>query len=133
MQRTAIRQLDYGPATKIGMRFKSPWWKADKQVGGQSSTDLPIRTVVYPSYGDNQESNVLLISYCWTSDAEKLGNLINTKCADTTPIGGKSVIDELVLRNVAAIHEVDIEFLREQHIETHSLDWSHSPWAGGTC
>jgi monoamine oxidase len=133
MQRSAIRQLQYGPATKTGMRFESAWWKEDKQIGGQSFTDLPIRTVVYPSYGDNQESNVLLSSYCWTGDAEKLGSLINAQGADDAPIDARKALDELVLRDLAAVHEVDVEFLCQQHIETHSWDWNHSPWAGGAC
>lgn len=117
------------------MHFKSPWWKEDGQIGGQSFTDLPIRTVVYPSYGDQQESDVLLASYCWTSDAERLGSLIDTpftKVKDI-PFDPKKALDELVLRDLAAIHKVDIEFLREQLIETHSWDWSHGPWTGGTC
>ncbi|KAF5331265.1 hypothetical protein D9611_013128 [Ephemerocybe angulata] len=109
MQRNAIRQLQYGPSIKVGMLFKYPWWKDYKQVGGQSFTDLPVRTIVYPSYGDGQSSNVLIASYCWTNDAEKLGNLIGT--------GVDKLLDDLVLRNLATVHGVDVEFLRKQHVK----------------
>jgi monoamine oxidase len=123
MQRNAIRRLQYEPSTKVGMRFQSNWWKEDKQIGGQSFTDLPIRTVVYPSYGDSHESNILLASYCWTSDAERLSSLMCAKCMEATPRTGMGVVtestdttavlDDFVLRDLAAIHEVDIEFLRQ--------------------
>ena len=48
-QWSAIRELRYGPAIKIGIRFKSPWWSEKSAElpmpihGGQSYTDLPIR------------------------------------------------------------------------------------------
>ena len=33
---------------------------------------------VYPSYPETgKKSNVLIVSYCWTQDAERLGALIN--------------------------------------------------------
>ncbi|KAF6745152.1 hypothetical protein DFP72DRAFT_1077748 [Ephemerocybe angulata] len=123
MQRNAIRQLQYGPSIKVGMLFKYPWWKDYKQVGGQSFTDLPVRTIVYPSYGDGQSSNVLIASYCWTNDAEKLGNLIGT--------GVDKLLDDLVLRNLATVHGVDVEFLRKQHVKTYSWNWNHNAWTGG--
>ena len=48
-QKSAIKDLLYTPSIKIGMQFKSAWWEQLGIVGGQSSTDLPIRAVVYPS------------------------------------------------------------------------------------
>lgn len=84
-QKLALRTLQYGPSIKIGIKFKSNWWKTWKDIdgipldieGGQSYTDRPIRTVVYPSYGLDTNTNVLIASYCWTSDAEGLSALIN--------------------------------------------------------
>lgn len=50
-QWSAIRELQYGPSIKIGIKFSTPWW-ADTLPehpqpihGGQSYTDLPIRTM----------------------------------------------------------------------------------------
>ena len=47
-QWSAIRELQYGPAIKIGIKFSSPWWETDLPGpihGGQSYTDLPLRTM----------------------------------------------------------------------------------------
>ena len=47
-QWSAIRELQYGAAIKVGIKFSCPWWetKLEKPIhGGQSYTDLPLRTV----------------------------------------------------------------------------------------
>ena len=47
-QWSTIRELQYGPATKIGMKFTVPWWETEVEQpihGGQSFTDLPLRTM----------------------------------------------------------------------------------------
>ena len=45
-QRCAIRELQYTPAIKIGIKFKTPWWETElpKSIhGGKSHNDLPLR------------------------------------------------------------------------------------------
>ncbi|KAI6161803.1 hypothetical protein EDD17DRAFT_1822711 [Pisolithus thermaeus] len=121
-QKNALRQLQYGPSVKIAIRFKEPWWTTRLHiVGGQSFTDLPIRTIVYPSYGVNSDtpSTVLIASYCWTTDAERLGSL-------AVP-GQNAVLKELVLRNLAEAHGngITYEFLKDQFLDMHVKDWSH--------
>ena len=46
-QWSAIRELQYGSSTKIGIKFSVNWWEQNPLLihGGQSFTDLPIRTV----------------------------------------------------------------------------------------
>lgn len=50
-QWSAIRELQYGPSIKIGIKFSEPWWAKQQRDfprpihGGQSYTDLPIRTM----------------------------------------------------------------------------------------
>jgi monoamine oxidase len=47
-QWSAIRQLQYAPAIKVGIKFKCPWWETELPRpihGGQSYTDLPLRTM----------------------------------------------------------------------------------------
>jgi monoamine oxidase len=49
-QWAAMRQLQYGPSIKIGIKFTAPWWGSGSFLGGpieggQSYTDLPIRTM----------------------------------------------------------------------------------------
>ena len=136
VQSNALRKLEYGPSIKIGILFTEPWWTTgqDKDgqnfdiVGGQSFTDLPIRTVVYPSYGVNSTapSHTLIASYCWTNDAERMGALIGT---------GKKSYDEqlehLVLSNLAAVHNTDYKYLKDRLIDVYSWDWSHNPLTMG--
>lgn len=80
IQRQAIRSLAYGPAVKMGIKFKTRWWQDLKefpQIGGSSYTDRPVRVVVYPSNGvppvpaapeipaGPEVPAVLMASYSW--------------------------------------------------------------------
>jgi len=47
-QWSAIREPQYGPAIKVGLKFSCPWWQTELPqliIGGQSFTDLPLRTM----------------------------------------------------------------------------------------
>ncbi|MCA9779666.1 MAG: flavin monoamine oxidase family protein [Candidatus Eremiobacteraeota bacterium] len=97
-KRQAIRELNYDPATKILLEFKSRFWERDGIRGGGSITDLPIRFSYYPSHGD---SNVLLASYTWSNDALRWDNLpekdrIRFALRDVARIHGQEVRDEFV-------------------------------------
>lgn len=126
-QANALRQLQYGPATKIGIQFRTPWWTNDSSgkplniVGGQSYTDRPIRTVVYPSYNKGM-SPVLIASYCWTNDAQRLGALIGTGQTDVD-----AQLKALVLSDLAAVHDIPVDFLNDQFIGVHPYDWARDP------
>lgn len=67
-QKDAIRSLHYDGSVKVALKFSEPWWitKCGIKSGGVSSTDLPLRTCVYPSYnlhdGEHKPA-VLLASY----------------------------------------------------------------------
>lgn len=132
MQSNALRQLNYGPSIKVGMQFRTAWWTTgmDKDgkplniVGGQSYTDSPLRTIVYPSFGDVKagKTTTLIASYCWTDDAERLGSLIGNQ---------DQVLADLVLKDLATIHNVTVEFLRDQLIGTFSWNWSQDPYTMG--
>ncbi|KAG9218552.1 hypothetical protein PLEOSDRAFT_1064574 [Pleurotus ostreatus PC15] len=134
-QSNALRQLTYGPSIKIGIKFQTAWWSTAKDkdgnpldiVGGQSVTDRPIRTIVYPSYGlPDTPSTVLIASYCWTNDAERLGALIGTG-KDTY----NGQLKELVLRDLATVHNLDISFLAGEFVDMYPWDWSHDPLTTG--
>ncbi|KZS88540.1 FAD/NAD(P)-binding domain-containing protein [Sistotremastrum niveocremeum HHB9708] len=136
-QWSGIRQLRYGPSIKIAIRFKTPWWETldtGKIVGGQSYTDFPIRTVVYPSYPPDKtktkpRSPVLIVSYCWTADAERLSALIRP--------GGKAdpSLIPLVLRDLSAVHKVSYKFLTDRFDNTpenyHAWSWIQDPLTAG--
>lgn len=67
-QRQAIRTLGYGPAVKVGIKFKTRWWEKSglNQRGGSSYTDRQSRVVVYPSYGiGDTGTGVLMVTYNW--------------------------------------------------------------------
>ena len=132
MQANALRELNYGPSVKIGLQFKTAWWttgynKYNKPlniVGGQSYTDRPLRTVVYPSFGNVQagKTTTLIASYCWTEDATRMGALIDSD--------DKTLLD-LVLRELAHIHDVEVDFLRRELIDYKAWNWSHDPYTMG--
>lgn len=133
MQRNALRELNYGPSVKIGLQFKTAWWTTGTDrdgnplniIGGQTYTDGPLRTVVYPSFGNVQggETTTLIASYCWTEDATRLGALIDHD--DNRPLMN------LVLRELATIHNVTIDFLRGELIDQKPWSWSHNPYSMG--
>ncbi|KAF8435775.1 hypothetical protein L210DRAFT_3648444 [Boletus edulis BED1] len=131
MQRNALRALDYGPAVKIAVLFKSNWWTTKLGiVGGQSFTDLPIRTIVYPSYGVDASPpcKVLIASYSWTSDAYRLSALSALK--------DQGVLKDLVLHNLAEAHgrlntEITYEYLKREFVDMDVQDWNHDAHAMG--
>ena len=132
MQSNALRELNYGPSVKIGLQFKTAWWTTGTDlagqplniVGGQSYTDTPLRTIVYPSFGNVQAgtTTTLIACYCWTEDATRMGALIEKD--ETTLLN-------LVLRELAGIHNLSIEFLRGQLIGSKGWSWSHDPYTMG--
>jgi hypothetical protein len=54
-------------------------------------------------------SPVLIVSYCWTQDAERMGALINR---DGT---GQPELIDLVLRDLAAVHGVTVDWLNNYY------------------
>ncbi|CAJ0651374.1 6634_t:CDS:2 [Entrophospora sp. SA101] len=76
-KRRAIRELNYDNSAKIFLKFNSRFWENQTDspiVGGSSTTDLPIRTVIYPSYYVGMPIDkpaILLGSYTWANDAAK--------------------------------------------------------------
>lgn len=64
----AIRAMYFEPLYKLGMRFKKRFWEPESE-GGQSTTDLPMRWVVYPSNGIGTSGPGVLLLYSWQTDA----------------------------------------------------------------
>jgi monoamine oxidase len=123
-QRNAIRELIYTPSVKIGLQFKTAWWEGLNIVGGQSSTDRPIRDVVYPSYGpdeshpNNKKSNCMIASYNGMQDSQRLGGLMKGK--DTPE---ERAMLGLVMRDLAALHNMDVEKLWDEFEDYHPWDF----------
>ena len=66
-----LRSMYYEALYKMGIRFKTRFWERLRMpsLGGQSTTDLPIRWIVYPSYGLNEDGPGVLLLYSWMTDA----------------------------------------------------------------
>ncbi|KAB5590639.1 bifunctional amine oxidase [Ceratobasidium theobromae] len=122
LQRDAIRQVSIGSSSKIGMRFKSAWWSDGQHGlninGGQSSTDRMVRTVVYPSYGGGQ-SKTLIASYVWTQDSTTLGSMMGPS------EDAQRMLKQVVLADLAAVHDLPLEFLQNDLEEIYPYDWSN--------
>lgn len=67
-----LRSIHFQPLYKIGLRFNSRFWERDTlrpSYGGQSTTDLPCRWVVYPSNGLGDTGQGVLLLYSWMTDS----------------------------------------------------------------
>jgi hypothetical protein len=58
---------------KMGLRFRTRFWERVGPMtcrGGQSTTDLPIRWIVYPSNGIDDDGPGVILVYSWMTDAD---------------------------------------------------------------
>lgn len=119
----AIRMLKMTNAVKVALGFRSRFWEkpgphSQRMAGGQSNTDLPVRSVVYPSFGIDQPGPAyILASYCWQNDADKFSHLTQEQ------------MFEACLRHVVELHG---EVAREEYLgHGASIVWNQDPLAGG--
>lgn len=123
-KREAMRMLKMTNSVKIALGFKSRFWErsgpySDGMRGGQSDTDLNVRSVVYPSFGIGEPGPAYILgSYCWQDDADKFSHL------------NKEQLLDAALRDVAVLHGKDIvddEYLGHGT----SVVWNRDELAGG--
>ena len=130
----AIRSLGYGASCKVGMKFKTCWWAESPFniiKGGVAKTDLPLRVCVYPSYNIGEDPAVLLCSYTWAQDAQRIGTLIS----EDSP-RKESELKQLLFHNLALLHADDtvaagekysyawmMNHLSEQYVTHYAYDW----------
>ncbi len=119
----AIRMLKMTNAVKVALGFKSRFWEgegpySEHMAGGQSNSDLPVRSVVYPSFGIGETGPAyILASYCWQDDADKFAHL------------SEEEMFEACLRDVVRLHG---DVAREQYLgHGASIVWNRDPFAGG--
>ncbi|KAF5656476.1 l-amino acid oxidase [Fusarium heterosporum] len=143
VQKEAIRSLHYDESAKIALQFSYPWWIVDCGIreGGCSSTDLPLRTCIYPSYNiDDGEDKpaILLASYTWAQDATRLGSMIANRrrqAADPEehPPSEQELV-ELILQNLARLHAGKITYEKIKASFTgkyHAWAWQNDPFSAG--
>ncbi|XHG06501.1 hypothetical protein AWENTII_009693 [Aspergillus wentii] len=138
VQKDAIRCLHYDHSVKVAIKFKTPWWRTKCGIteGGIASTDLPLRTCVYPSYNikdDPTSSAVLLVSYTWAQDASRIAALVRNE--DGVQKKVDSELMQLILYNLLQLHRNDkitsIDDLRAEYDSHHAFSWADDPSATG--
>jgi monoamine oxidase len=136
----AIRSLGYGASCKVGIRFKNLWWIKHLNInkGGVAKTDLPLRVCVYPSYNINDnvdEPGVLLCSYTWWQEAQRVASLINNKSPE-----GEEELKTLLLHNLAKLHSKTNDqndynrvhqMISDAYDTHHAYDWYADPATTG--
>ncbi|KAH7308634.1 hypothetical protein B0I35DRAFT_360873, partial [Stachybotrys elegans] len=135
--KSAIRSLGYGASCKVGIRFRSLWWMSnglDITGGGQGKTDLPIRCCVYPSYNlydDRDQPGVLLVSYSWSQEAERIGALIDKKSPED-----EHELKALLFHDLARLHSPTrdnerykelYKIIEDNYLDHYAYDWYKNP------
>lgn len=155
----AIRSLGYGPSAKAGIKFSRAWWIWDLETvgsnnitsGGLGHSDLSIRTCVYPSYNiaDPQGSEaVLLVSYTWQQDAERIGALMSSLPDNGAPDTPAAIaahearladelrtgLRDLLIKDLATLHtppggdyQQVYKLINGLYVDHYSHDWTHDP------
>ena len=149
----AIRSLGYGASCKVGIKFKYRWWVEEPDLaitkGGVGKTDLPIQNCVYPSYNltskdasdpekgdEGKKPGVLLCSYTWSQDAQRIGTLINKEGGP----GTETELKALLIDNLARLHTphnnpAEYERLKkligDAYITHFAYDWYNDPGTTG--
>jgi monoamine oxidase len=116
MKEQAIRGSHYEPLTKIGLHFRTRFWErsaANPCFGGQSTTDLRFRWIVFPSNDLGSNGSGVLLLYCWMSDAAKWAGLPRDERI-------KVCLHDLA-KYYADEPEVDVY---EQYIEAFDIIWN---------
>ncbi|KAJ0373669.1 hypothetical protein COL26b_008139 [Colletotrichum chrysophilum] len=153
----AIRCLNYGASCKVGIKFRTPWWRKEPfniTRGGLGRTDLPLQVCVYPSYNIDNDLDpldkpaVLLVSYTWGQTAQRLATLIASKSRTKS---NEQILEEevelknLLLRDLAYLHtkapddpreerkkfKKTLDLISGEYLEHHAYDWYHDPHMAG--
>ncbi|THU83366.1 amine oxidase [Dendrothele bispora CBS 962.96] len=124
---TAIRTLHYDSAIKVAIKFKQRWWEklTRPQIGGSSTTDRPLRTVVYPSYGIGSEDATMIVSYTWAQDARRMGSY-----ATGHDSASEQLLIERIKFDLADMHDIDDMSILD-HVDHKIVDWYKDEYASG--
>jgi len=130
-QREGMRTLRYDSSCKVGLRFSSRWWQTLQSggiKGGQTKTDRIVRTVVFPSYGINDENAdaVMIASYTWSQDALRIGGLCNGRDHPD-----EQFLIDSILGDLSALHGVTVKTLTDELKDWCAFDWYSDPFTLG--
>lgn len=142
----ATRSLGYGPAAKVAIKFSRAWWihdlgKYNVKMGGLGHSDLNSRICVYPSYNiydDETKTAVLLCSYTWQQDSERLSSLMSTNEDHAQKVKDEAALKALLLRDLARLHANDDmteaqlhDLISDSYVDHHAFDWDKDPNSAG--
>lgn len=129
---TAIRALHYDSSVKVAIRFSTRWWESSELVngphfGGVSSTDRPTRTVVYPSYGMNEDTGAsIIVSYTWAQDALRFGALAQGSGSDA-----ETVMLQTIINDLADMHQFDYTKMWDLIVDYKVYNWYGDEYSAG--
>lgn len=129
-QNTAIRCAHYSDSAKVGIKWRSRWWESSSFniKGGQSYTDRPTRTVVFPSYGIDVQGApaVMIASYNWSQDASRFGSLMLGK---GTP--EENDLIKTIISDIAVMHGMTYEELQPEYLDHFAWNWQKDEYTRG--
>ncbi|KAF8879947.1 hypothetical protein BD779DRAFT_1474101 [Infundibulicybe gibba] len=106
-------KLLYPPSVEIGIQSKTTWWEKLGIKDGQSATDRPARSIMYPSHGPGLENS------------EYSNVLIASRIDDE----GKDAVEEKILLNMIANNLAIVH--NDEFLDYHPWDWYSDPLALG--
>ncbi|XP_054832125.1 L-amino-acid oxidase-like isoform X2 [Eublepharis macularius] len=117
----ALRSLHSTGATKVALACTKKFWeeKGEEIYGGTSISDLPSRITTYPNHNFSKGLGVILGSQTYGDDSEIFAALSPLK------------IIEVVLRNLAAIHQRPLQELQHLCSRWVVKKWKQDPHAMG--
>ncbi|RBQ70347.1 hypothetical protein FVER14953_08862 [Fusarium verticillioides] len=142
----AIRSLGYGQSCKVAIKFSHAWWIHDLKdfnirEAGLGHSDLALRTCVYPSYNiydPKTKTAVLLCSYTWQQDSDRLGCLMSTNKDHKQKVADEQALKELLLRDLAILHrntqmgEDELyKLISKSYVDHHAYSWTEDPNTAG--
>ncbi|KAF5605672.1 amino-acid oxidase [Fusarium pseudocircinatum] len=142
----AIRSLGYGQSCKVAIKFSHAWWIHDLKdfnirEAGLGHSDLALRTCVYPSYNiydAKTKTAVLLCSYTWQQDSDRLGCLMSTNKDHKQKVADEQALKELLLRDLAILHrnpqvgEDELyKLISKSYVDHHAYSWTEDPNTAG--
>ncbi|OAA62218.1 Amine oxidase [Cordyceps fumosorosea ARSEF 2679] len=121
MKEQSIRGTHFEPLYKIGLHFRTRFWERSTTpaLGGQSTTDLRFRWIVYPSNDLGGDGSGVLLLYSWMTDAMKWAGLPPAERI------------KICLHDLSKFYadEPDVN-VHDQYIEAHDILWMNELCGG---
>ncbi|XP_006894024.1 PREDICTED: L-amino-acid oxidase-like [Elephantulus edwardii] len=115
----ALRSVHYNSATKVILACTQSFWEKDSISGCKSITDRPSRFIYYPNHSFPNGTGVILASYTLDDDSSFFTAMSHAR------------IVEVVLDDLAAVHDRPKEELRALCPYSTVKHWSQDPYSMG--